>query len=258
MRVNYHTHTPRCLHALDTDIDYIQAGIDANLDILGFSDHAPFPDHDYGYRMLIEELEEYLNTFTKYKEEYKDKLTIMRGLEIEYLPRYSAYYEKLLADDRMDYLLLAGHFFLGSSGELLNIFMAPDTASYIAYAKNLVNGMKTGYFDHIVHPDLFCINQFPWDINCDRATDIILDAAATNDWLLEFNANGIRRGITDYEDGSRYPYPHERFWKQAQNSGIRTIIGSDCHEARQVWDANVETAYTKAGELGLKVVTSVR
>ena len=50
-KTNYHTHTKRCMHATGTDADYVKAALDAGLDVLGFSDHGPFPDNRFDFRM---------------------------------------------------------------------------------------------------------------------------------------------------------------------------------------------------------------
>ncbi len=44
-KTNYHTHTKRCMHAEGTEADYVKAALNACLDVLGFSDHGPFPDN---------------------------------------------------------------------------------------------------------------------------------------------------------------------------------------------------------------------
>ena len=43
MRANYHAHTWRCSHAKGTERDYVEAALDRGLEILGFSDHTPYP-----------------------------------------------------------------------------------------------------------------------------------------------------------------------------------------------------------------------
>ena len=50
-KTNYHTHTKRCMHAEGTEADYVKAALDAGLDVLGFSDHGPFPDNRFDSRM---------------------------------------------------------------------------------------------------------------------------------------------------------------------------------------------------------------
>ena len=54
MIANYHTHTPRCNHAVGTEREYVENALEAGLQILGFSDHSPyiFPgDYYSGFRM---------------------------------------------------------------------------------------------------------------------------------------------------------------------------------------------------------------
>ena len=89
MLENYHTHTARCHHAKGTERDYIEAAVDRGLTVLGFADHGPqiFPDgYVSGIRMLPEELPEYVRTLTELKEEYREKIDIRIGLELEYYP----------------------------------------------------------------------------------------------------------------------------------------------------------------------------
>ena len=49
MRSNFHTY--RCKHAGGTEQDYVLAAINQEVSILGFSDHAPYPDDRFGLRM---------------------------------------------------------------------------------------------------------------------------------------------------------------------------------------------------------------
>lgn len=32
-------------------------------------------------------------------------------------------------------------------------------------------------------------------------------------------------------------YPHENFWLRAAKSGLPVVVGSDCHNPTQMWDA---------------------
>ena len=42
MKVNIHTHTYRCGHASGTPEEYIKRAIENGIEVLGFSEHAPF------------------------------------------------------------------------------------------------------------------------------------------------------------------------------------------------------------------------
>ena len=251
MKTNYHTHTRRCLHAFGSEEDYIRHALEAGVEILGFSDHAPFPDRDYGYRMPFDELEEYFSAVDLLAKAHSSDIIIRKSLEIEYMPQYRDYYEALLTDYRVDYLLLGEHFFHDSEGRFWNIALAKEPEACLLYARAVAGAMRTGYFRMVAHPDLFAMAPYAWDKNCDAAADIILDAAAETGTILEFNANGYRRGLHDYPDGHRYMYPHMNFWNKAAGSGIPVIIGSDCHEPHQVWDECMTRSQQVLKDLGI-------
>lgn len=257
MKNNYHTHSQRCRHAYGTEEDYVKTAISKGLSELGYSDHGPFPDNRFGMRMPYEELEEYLEELERLKEQYGDRITLWKGLEIEYLSEFSGYYEKLLTEWGVEYLLMGEHFFKSEEGKLLNIYDATSTELYPVYARNVVEGIRTGFFKAVAHPDLFMVGGALWDDNCSRAADLILDAAAASGVVLEYNANGFRRGIWDFPTGSRYPYPHEGFWRMAASADVKVIVGSDCHEPHQVWDEAMELAYKKLANLSIVPVQNL-
>ena len=254
-RVNYHTHCERCRHARGKAEAYVEEALKANVSSLGFSDHMPFYDDRFGLRMPYAELEEYLQEITRLRETYREKLRIYRGFEGEYVRGDAAYYERLLAREDCDYLLLGQHFYEKADGELINVYQLKDTGDYEGYGANIVEAMRTGYFRYAAHPDLIFINDFPWDIHCDRACHIIVEGAVRYGFALEYNANGFRRGMQRYRDGERCPYPHDRFWEKVKEAGISVYVGSDCHEPGQVYDGTVETAYRKLDEMGIGVRT---
>ena len=258
MKANYHTHTQRCLHASGSEEDYLRAALAAGLDVLGFSDHAPFPDHDFGWRMRYDELEDHLATVKRLATEHASEITIRQGLEIEYLPSYRAYYERLIGEGTVDYLLLGQHLYEDGTGRTPYISEAKDTRANLVYARAIEEGMRTGLFRMVAHPDFYATNRFAWDDNCEAAADIIIGAAVETGTVLELNANGLRKGVfDDFPDGPRYLYPHRHFWEKVADAGARVIVGSDCHDTRQVWDEAVTQAYAMLAELGITPLAGI-
>lgn len=253
MKTNYHTHTYRCKHACGTELDYVNAAIESGLSVLGFSDHMPFKDDRHGLRMDFKELTEYVNIIKQLKITKKKDLTILLGLECEYDINDSDYYEELLTTYNMDYLILGQHFYTDSKNNFTNVYFFNDTFHYIEYANSVAKGIASGYFKILAHPDVIFINDCPWDYNCEKATDIILSAAVKHDIVLEFNANGIRKGQTNYIDGTRYAYPHPLFWNQVNNTNSPVIINSDCHDPKYVFDESMKKAHDLAKEWGIKI-----
>lgn len=260
MKTNYHTHTAHCKHAQGLAEDYAKEAVKCGIEILGISDHAPFKDYDYGYRMPFEELDIYIEEVQATKERYKDSLKILQALEIEYLPKYtkdSNYYEELLTKKKMDYLLLGEHFFTDHQGNMHNITSIENTELAVEYALCCKEAMKSGYFKILAHPDLFCINNFPWNDDYEKASDILIESSAKSGVFLELNANGFRRGIKEFPDGKRYQYPCERFWQKVKKSGIPAIVGSDAHNPALLWDEAMDKGIEQLHNLGIKRIEEI-
>lgn len=257
MLTNYHTHTYRCLHAAGTEKDYTLEAIKKGLSILGFSDHAPFPDRDFGLRMSYSELDDYIGEIEKLRKKFGDTIQLYKGLEIEYLPYESDYYPLLFKKHGLDYLLLGEHLYLSPDGKTENIFFAKSTADYLSYAAAICEAVQTGYFSAVAHPDIMFINDYAWDDNCYQASEMIISCASDADIPLEYNVNGFRRQKMPFPDGLRYPYPHEQFWKMAAKRNIRVIIGSDAHVPEQLHDRYVYDAMERASALGLNVIDTL-
>ena len=249
-KINFHTHTNRCRHADGIAADYVQSALSAGVTQLGFSAHAPL-------RMPYCELSEYIEDINALTVQYQTDIILWKGLEIEYLPEYRDYYEALLTRSGMDYLLMGEHFYKNASGKTTNYTDALSTDEFPVYAQNVADGMKTGLFLAVAHPDIYMADNFVWDDNCKKAADIIIDTAVTTGTVLEYNANGFRREKKFYPDGTRYQYPHPAFWEMVKGSGARVIVGSDCHNPSQVWDVAIEKAYQNLYALGIHPISSL-
>lgn len=257
-RTNYHTHCDHCGHAVGKASDYAEEAVRKGLVSLGFSDHLPFAGDTYYARMPYAEMDEYLQEVAQLKEQYSARLKIYCGFEGEYLRGQTGYYESLLTGGRCDYLILGQHFFEAESGEMGYVYHMDNTAGYEDYSKSIVEAMKTGYFQFVAHPDIIFMNQYPWDLHCERACDILIEGAVKYGFPLEYNANGLRRGKHPFPEGERYLYPHERFWDKVKGTGVEVYVGSDCHDPRQVYDEYVLQAYETMERLGIPVKTELR
>ena len=85
-KFNLHTHTFRCGHASGTDDQMVLSAIEAGFELLGFSDHMPYPElHLPTCRMFYDQRQEYVDSMTKLKVKCQDRIQLRFGYEAEYL-----------------------------------------------------------------------------------------------------------------------------------------------------------------------------
>ena len=253
MLTNYHTHCERCKHAEGSVENYVQQAIIDGFSVLGMSDHVPYPDFDYGYRMDFAEIGDYIAEVREAQKKYSERITVLLGFESEYMREYRRYYEKLLDKYGVEYLVLGQHFY-DIGGHWQSAYDISDTAECVTYARSVSEGLDTGYYSLLAHPDIVGVNCLEWDRNMDEMTDIIIDSAVRNDIPLEINANGVRRGYVTDSLGMHYTYPHFLFWEKVAESGAKVIISADCHNPALLNDNNVEKCRTIAKNWGLNVI----
>ena len=157
MLANYHTHTPRCNHAKGSEREFIEKAIKEGFKVLGFSDHSPQPFEEEFYswiRMRMSELPDYTETLVKLREEYKKDIQILIGYEVEYSRKYFPALMEELKKFPLDYLIQGQHF---APNEVEGIYVGEKTdkeENLICYVDTTVEGMETGLFTYLAHPDL--------------------------------------------------------------------------------------------------------
>ncbi len=249
---NYHTHHRLCHHAKGEAADYVKQAILEGFTEIGISDHAPsrLLEGDRT-RMKESEVPIYLRDIAQAREQYGDKITILTGFETEYLDKDPTYYEELLR--KADYLLLGQHYIRDrhSKNGRRSTFKLKTPEHLVTYAKSVAEAMSTGYFAFVAHPDIYMTGYPVFDETARKAAHIITDAALKYDIPLEINAQGIRRGHIESEDGQHYRYPRKPFFKIAKEKGCRIIVGADAHNPRHLNDQARQTAIAFAEHLDI-------
>ena len=228
----YHTHTYRCGHAQGTEEEYVLSAIENGYKVLGFTDHVFIKGLGQNYaRGDIQQLDDYIQTIKNLKEKYKDKIEIYLGFECEYSPFFVDYYKSLLNEKGFDYLILGQH----------DHFTSPTEGSYILhggepdvllkqYVDDVIEGMRTGLFTYVAHPDLF-IRLYqkvtPFVKECFAK---ICEGSVKYDIPLELNLGGVR-----WPEGTRpgyIDYPCEELYKIAKKYNCKVIVGIDAHNPK--------------------------
>lgn len=218
----FHVHTYRCGHAsADLDEDYVLAAIENDAKRIVFTDHGPFPDNPFGSRMQMNELQDYVESIHGLKEKYKDKIQVLCGLEIEFLPQYMEYYKKLKASEKIDLLVLGQHMYMHESGTY-NFFDKDRSGEYEGISKAMIEGMDTGLFSVLAHPDRMYMRYGRVDDKVREAINAVIAGAKRNGVLLEKNFGSMYKEHNFSED----------FWTDVEEENV--IYGFNAHSPEDI------------------------
>ncbi len=251
---NYHTHTTRCRHAFGKDRDYVIKAIKAGITELGFSDHAPmlFPVENYysTYRMFPEDVPDYVNSINLLREEYKDKIQIHLGYEFEYFPKIFDKTIHYLEEYGFEYLVLGQHFTDNEYEPYAHYSGLPtnNTELFDKYIEQSLEGLATGRFIYIAHPDLFNFTG-PDRIYIEKMTCFCQEIKKL-DYPVEFNLLGFAQ---------KRNYPDRRFWKIVSEVGNDVIIGFDAHSPEAFQNKRIYNSAKKyLNKLGIIPIEKIK
>lgn len=260
LKANYHTHTYRCGHAVDTEDEYCLAAISLGLDTLGFSDHVPFKGlHFPNMRQDYEMLDGYVQTLQTLREKYKGQLSIHIGYEAEYVEEYLDEYRLMLSSQGIEYLICGQHCFLHNGQQVWYNASHHSEEMVSLYAEAVIKAMKSRLFTYIAHPDHFMNGYQVWDDFAEKISRKILEQASLCQIPLEINVAGLR--FSQYKhrkNGVGKPvenlYPYDRFWQLAADYDIVGIIGIDAHSKNDFLDGIEKEALEFANNFNIRLI----
>lgn len=251
MIANYHTHTPRCCHASGTEEEYVRCALQAGMQTLGFSDHAPylFPEGFRSpFRMLPQELEDYVLSVERVRKQYAGKIAILLGAEAEFYPKYFADTVNMLKDQGVEYLILGQHMLynevegIGTAGPTTDITLLQQ------YCDQVIDGIYTGKFTYFAHPDI--MNFVGASDDYRQQMSRICRAAKACAMPLEINLLGLQL---------QRQYPNPVFWELAAEEGCQVVLGVDAHRPEALLNHKLEeNGRQLAQRYGLEVLETVQ
>jgi len=250
MIANYHAHTARCHHATGTPQEYVENAITRGLKLFGFSDHTPqyFPGTYYSHmRMRPYELMDYCADVRRLQREYRDRIRIHLGMEVEYYPACWGQLLPRLRDAGVEYMLLGQHWLGNEEGEVPCIKPTADAQQLRRFCHQTMEALETGKFTYFAHPDVL---NFTGDRRLyQQLMREIVRTAKQTDTPLEINFVGILSG--------RH-YPNERFFEIVAEEDCPVILGMDSHTAEHILDPEPERkALEMVHRLGLNLLETV-
>ena len=227
MKVDLHNHTTRCNHAKGSEEEYVRSAIEAGTAVFGFSDHAPM-DFDEKYRMDFSQMQEYEQSVKELRSRYQDKIEILLGYEVDYLPGHM---DKRVLEADVDYLIGSVHF-LDKWGfdnpEFIKEYEDKNIDDiWEKYFQSITEMADAKLFDIVGHIDLIKVFKYMPTKNVMEFATPALEAIKKADMAIEINTAGYRKPCSE-------PYPSKEILQKAYEFGIPITFGSDAHAPEQV------------------------
>jgi len=227
MRIDLHNHTTRCNHAKGSMRSYVERAIELGINIYGFSEHAPM-DFDEQYRLKFEEMDAYISDVQSLQKEYKDRIKILLGYEVDYL---KGHIDKRVINSKVDYLIGSVHFLdtWGFDNPEFNDEYSKRNIDDIwqEYFRNIEAMAETGYFDIVGHFDLIKVFNFLPKKDIRSIATPALKAIKKANMVLELNSAGLRKPCKEV-------YPSQLLLEVAYELDIPITFSSDAHAIGQV------------------------
>jgi histidinol-phosphatase (PHP family) len=244
---NYHTHTKFC-DGIDDPRLYAEEAVKQSMGVLGFSAHASLP-FQCTWTLPYENYPVYLQTIKELKSEFADRLEVLCGLEIDYIPGLWPQIEKMLNPDQLDYFIGSIHFVDcfadgapwsvdGSHEEFYKgwdeIFRKDSHAlvrNYFEYTRQMIRFMKppiVGHLDKIkmqYRPNCFIPES---DTVYRKELSHTLEEIAAAGSIVEINTRGVyRRSELEF-------YPGKWVLEKMLDLKIPVVINSDAHRPNEI------------------------
>ncbi|MBI9101140.1 MAG: histidinol-phosphatase [Spirochaetales bacterium] len=254
MKTNYHNH---CY--LDDGngelFEHADSAIKNGLTGLGFSCHAPLPFINE-WTLTTKTLPTYLEGVKKLKSEYKERLDIALGLEVDYIPGKMGPSSQWIKDLKLDYVIGSVHMLEDPATGTYYDVDGPDEG-FLHLLKNVykndIKKMVAAYF----HAEISLMEEHEFDIlgHCDlikkknkdnkffdqneawyrKEALGMLEVLAGKDIIMEINTGAIARGYqTEF-------YPNLWMLKEAFRMNIPITLNSDCHQPEKISESYTES-----------------
>jgi len=266
---NYHCHS-RFDDGHGELEEYVQSALRKGLRTLGFAGHAPVP-FACSWTMPSPLLPEYLETARRLQAAYQQKIELLVGLEVDYIPDIISPSAAQIRALSLDFTVGSVHF-IGrlADGELWTADGPPEELER-GVAESFNGDIRItveGYYrrmremvlksapDIIGHFDVIKKNNrdaryFTEDAPWYRSAVIqTLDAVAASTCILEVNTGGIVRGT------SGALYPSQWILAECLKREVPVMINSDAHRPEQLDGYYNEAAALLKG-IGFRQLTQI-
>jgi histidinol-phosphatase (PHP family) len=235
--IDCHMHTALCGHAVGDPQSYVRQAAMAGVDLICITCHIPMEDAGFG-QMGIRMAEADLPLYWDWIHRARDVgeglgVRVLGGIEAEVFPDGDRLggMDRLLAAQPFDFVLGSLHHQLPVYRQWLQRNKIRDDLRIIdTYFRHLIDGIHTGRYDSMSHPDVIRLYGTVAHYDPDDHLEVIddfLDALVETGTCMEVNTSGLTKG-------SCVVHPDPRILTLAARKGVSLTLGSDAHHPESV------------------------
>ena len=239
---DYHVHTTYS-DGSGSVAECIERAIAVGLAEIGIADHiSPVQPTPWQMPTIpFAELERYVTEVREAASRY-DEITVLLGIEADYLPAHEEQLRMLIDAWPFDYVIGGVHMVDGFDFNDPAMRHDPRWSDpdplFAAYYETVRRAAQFGGFDIIAHLDYIGLWGHTSGPAVDDAIDTSLDAIAASGAAIELNTDR-------FSDPAGVMYPSADLLRAARARDVPLVISSDAHAAQQVgllWDEALERA----------------
>lgn len=236
---NYHSHTEFC-DGRASMAEIAKAAYNVGFGVWGSSPHSPICCPS-GANMKAEDVDKYITESMRLKEDYKGKMTILTGMEIDYVSPEFGPHTDYFRSLPLDYRIGSVHFVRTREGKPVDVdgpaerflkYLAIEYDGDLRYVAETyfameIEMLEAGGFDIIGHLDKIG----------DNGSHAIADIE-DQDWyavLVEkVIAKAVEKGVIieintkKFDTGQRF-FPAERWWPLLKKYNANLVLSTDAH-----------------------------
>ncbi len=237
-----HIHSKFSVDGKDDVMTMCRVAVDRGMRYICFTEHFDMNPRDYGFGYFA--FKKFSEAIDMARDEFKDTISILKGLEFSEPHLYPKEFESMLKKD-FDVILGAVHWlgqFLIGQKELEEYFGQEEI--FEKYYAEVLKATRFGGFDILAHLD-FPKRYLKTSYNELELVDEILFGLDRSSILLEINTSPLRKGLNECSPDT------DLLERYVKHGGRRVCLGSDAHSAAEI-GAGLEQAQDLASQSRLE------
>ncbi len=250
---NYHGHSKYCDGHGEIE-DYVLKAIELNMAAIGISSHAPVPFPTV-WTMPEDKLESYLGEIDKLKVKYESQISVLKSLEVDYIPNLCSPHHPLITSSNLDYIIGSVHFvgffedgkhweidgpapdFKKGLDEIYGGDIKKVAKLYFQYQNEMLENFTPDILGHMDKIKMHNKEFLLFDESSKWYTDLVketLSLAKEKEVVVEINTKAFER--------ANHLFPGPEYFSFIRENNIPITINSDAHMTKFLTLGFVEVA----------------